>query len=66
MGTFIIDMIEDVIVTILIENFSGRKSGNLFRMVVPEGNLAVGIHEVHPFLHILQDLLVDQSLFHYT
>jgi hypothetical protein len=59
MGTFIIDMIEDVIVTILIENFSGRESSNLFRMVVPEGDLPVDINEVHPFLHILQDFLVD-------
>jgi hypothetical protein len=65
MGTLIIDMVEDIIETMFLKDLRGREPGDLFRVVVPEGDLTVGIHKVYPFLHMLQDFLVDQILFHH-
>ena len=50
----IVNMIEDIIVTMAVEDFRCRKSCYLFCIVVPEGNFAICVYKVDPFLDTLQ------------
>ena len=64
MDTFIIDMIQNIVITILVEHFLRRISSDLLRMIIPEGDFARGVHKVDAFFHIFQNFLINLTVFH--